>query len=142
MTQSQNIIEAIQRELPDQSLDIRHLPIDESLITIPAEVLLKVSHLLVHEFGLYHLSTITGIDTGSEIEVLYHFWNLTGLTLRLVLPYGALQVNSLTELIPGAQFYEMEIAEMFGISVVGLDEAPLILPDDWESSPPLLKGEA
>ena len=142
MTLQHNVIEAIQNELPDQSLDISHLPLDDTLVTINAEILVKVSHLMVHEFGFYHLSTITGIDTGTEIELLYHFWNKTGLTLRLVLPYSNLKIDSLTELIPGALFYEREIAEMFGISIMGLDNAPLLLPDDWDSDPPLLKGES
>ena len=141
MTPRLDVIKVIQHTLPNQSLEIRQLPLNDTMVTIPSDKLLEVSHHLVHEFGFYHLSTITGIDTGSEIEVMYHFWNKTGLTLRLVLQYESLQVYSLTELIPGAQFYEREIAEMFGISITGLDTTPLLLPDDWDSNPPMLKGE-
>ena len=97
----------------------------------------------MNEFDFYHLSTITGQDTGSEIELLYHFWHSFGFTLRVVLSYDILQVDSLTNLIPGAVFYEREIAEMFGVSFVGLEEdGPFILPDDWEGPPPMRKGES
>ena len=141
MTISDDLITAIQHILAVNTLDIRQLPLDDMLLTVPVDKLVEVSKLLVDGFGFYHLSTITGIDTGSGIELLYHFWNKTGLTLRLVLPYETLQVDTLTELIPGAQFYEQEIAEMLGISIIGLTGAPLLLPDDWDSTPPLLQGE-
>ena len=135
------LVQAIQQLIPDSELDVRELPIDDLLVTIPENSMLKVVNILINDLGIVHLSTITGIDNGSEIEVLYHFWQQTGLTIRLILQYDDLQIDTLTELIPGALFYEREIAEMFGISIVGLDEAPLILPDSWCETPPLLKGE-
>jgi NADH-quinone oxidoreductase subunit C len=141
MTEKNKLVQAVQQLIPDGELNERELPIDDLLLTIPASTLLKVVHMLINDFGIAHLSTITGIDNGSEIEVLYHFWRQTGLTIRLILQYDDLQIDTLTELIPGALFYEREIAEMFGISIVGLDEAPLILPDSWCETPPLLRGE-
>jgi len=142
MTEPEQLIAALQRDLPDLALEPRHLPINDTVLTIPAESLTAVSHLLVQTHDFYHLSTITGLDTGSEIELLYHFWHKVGITLRVVLSYEALLVDSLTKLIPGALFYEREIAEMLGVSFVGLaDPDPLFLPDDWDSPPPLRNGE-
>ncbi len=142
MTQPEELITALQRDLPGLILEARHLPINDTVLTIPAESLTTVSHLLVQTHGFYHLSTITGLDTGSEIELLYHFWHKFGITLRVVLSYEALLVDSLTKFIPGALFYEREVAEMLGVSFVGLaDPDPLFLPDDWDSPPPLRNGE-
>ena len=143
MTQIDDMITALEHALPGLKIEMRQVPVDDTILTIAAESLRDVCHMLVHTFNFYHLSTITGLDTGSEIELLYHFWHKAGVTLRVVLSYAALQVDSLTSLIPGAQFYEREVAEMLGVSFAGLaDPDPLFLPDDWDSTPPLRKGES
>ena len=111
------------------------------MVTIPSGSLLEITNLRVSSYGFYHLSTITGIDTRSSIEVMYHFWNKTGLTLRVVLQYDTMMLNSVTELIPGALLYERELSEMFGITIDGLDAAPLLLPDNWDGGHPMLRGE-
>jgi Ni,Fe-hydrogenase III component G len=139
MTRSQDVLHAVQEALPGLSLEINQLPLNEIMVTIPSGNLLEITHLLVNAYGFYHLSTITGIDTGTSIEVMYHFWDKSGFTLRVVLQYGTLKLDSLTELIPGALLYERELSEMFGITIAGLDAAPLLLPDDWVEDPPMLK---
>lgn len=94
---------------------------------------------------LGYLSAITGLDPGLEadpLEVLYHF--CTGaaiITLRVPIPRHALVVPSLSPIIPGAEVFERELMEMFGVTVSGLPIAEhLYLPDDWpEATYPLRK---
>jgi membrane-bound hydrogenase subunit beta len=141
MTLASEFIEAVTLAIPDHIQQVQQWPLDEVVLTISANALVSVVRDLREKFGYYHLSTITGIDTGNEVEILYHFWHKIGITLRLVLPYQHLQVPSLTDTIPGAALYEREIAEMFGITVDGLaDTSPLLLPDDWDGSAPMRKG--
>lgn len=85
--------------------------------------------------GLGYLSAITGLDHGPEagdLEVLYHF--CTGeavITLRVSLPREEGCIATLTDVIPGAEAFERELSEMFGIEVVGLRKPfRLYLPDD------------
>ena len=98
--------------------------------------------MLVESFDLRHLSTITGQDTGSEIELLYHFWDGEGLTFRTSLPREDPHIVTLIDLIPGAAFYEREVSEMLGVTFDGQpDLRSLLLPDDWDEEPPMIKGQ-
>jgi NADH-quinone oxidoreductase subunit C len=66
-----------------------------------------------------------------------------GLSLRCTLPYGDPHLDSVSDLIPGAAFYEREVSEMLGITfryVAGSEQPEagwLLLPDDWEGAAPL-----
>ncbi|HOV47247.1 MAG TPA: NADH-quinone oxidoreductase subunit C [Anaerolineae bacterium] len=135
------VIAALQAAFPDVDLAPRAAPLDDTFVTIPAEGLRRAVTLLLEDWQLRHLSTITGLDTGEYVELLYHFWHTHGLTLRVTLPYAALRIASITDLIPGAAFYEREIVEMFAVTVDGLpDPRPFLLPDDWDGGAPLRKG--
>jgi membrane-bound hydrogenase subunit beta len=99
---------------------------------------LRVQHL-------GYLAAITGLDPGAEqemLEVLYHF--CTGyvtITLRVNIPKATPSIPTLTEIIPGAEPFERELSEMFGITISGLrNPERLYLPDDWaEGDYPLRK---
>jgi NADH-quinone oxidoreductase subunit C len=118
------------------------VPIDETFVALPAGCVHPATQVLVERFDLRHLSTITGQDTGSEIELLYHFWDGTGLTLRTSLPREEPHIATLTDLIPGAAFYEREVSEMLGVTFDGHpDPRALLLPDDWDGEPPLRQQE-
>ena len=70
--------------------------------------------------------------------MLYHLWHGRGLTLRAVLPQDGAHIATLTDLIPGATFYEQEVSEMLGVTFDGHpDPSTLLLPDDWDGEPPL-----
>ena len=134
------ILNALQLAFPDDEFEPRHVPFDETFITLPANHLHAAVEILVAQFDLHHLSTITGQDTGDAIELLYHFWWGKGLTLRTALPYASLSIATVTDVIVGAAFYEREIMEMLGVTFEGHPEPkPLFLPDDWAGGEPLRK---
>lgn len=135
------IIAALQAAFPESDLAPRAVPLDDTFVTIPAAGLRRAVTLLLEDWHLYHLSTITGVDTGEHLELLYHFWDGHGLTLRVTLPYETPHIASITDLIPGAAFYERELVEMLAVTVEGLpDPRPLLLPDDWDGGAPLRKS--
>lgn len=103
-------------------------------ITTLKELLPIVTALRVKRLG--YLSAITGIDHGvdaGKLEVLYHF--CTGevvITLRVYLPRESASVPSLCAIIPGAEPFERELSEMFGVTFVGNpNPIRLYLPDEW-----------
>jgi len=86
-----------------------------------------------------HFSVIAPIDSGNQIELLYHFSLFYGvhlkaiaLVIKVTLPKTNLVVPTITGLIPGAIFSEREIQEMMGVTVAGIpDDRRLFVPEDF-----------
>jgi len=136
------ILKALQESFPAETIKAQSVPIDETFVALPPDCIQPAVQVLVERFDLRHLSTITGQDTGSEIELLYHFWDGQGLTLRTSLPREDPHIVTVIDLIPGAAFYEREVSEMLGVTFDGHpDLRSLLLPDDWEGSPPMIKDQ-
>lgn len=133
------ILEAFAEACPGETFEAHTIPVAETVVAVPAACLQEVVSVLDSTFSISHLSTITGQDRGEALELLYHFWSgARGLTLRVTLPRDAARVISLTELIPGASFYEREIAEMLDVSFAGHPHLEhFLLPEDWEEGAPL-----
>jgi len=83
--------------------------------------------------GFTHLLAITGLEIKDRIELLYHLGkNGLLLTLRVKLPTNELVTPSIIDIIPGADPYEREVHDLFGVNFEGHSKlAPLILPEDW-----------
>jgi Ni,Fe-hydrogenase III component G len=96
---------------------------------VPIIVALRVKRL-------GYLSAIVCLDLGpeaNEMEVLYHFCPGDAvIALRVRIPRLNASLPSLCEVIPGAESFERELSEMFGIEMIGLNTPDrLYLPDDW-----------
>ena len=82
------------------------------------------------------LSAIVCQDLGlevNEMEVIYFFCPGDAIiALRVCIPRESGVLPSLCEIIPGAEVFERELREMFGIEMTGLHTPDrLYLPDDW-----------
>jgi membrane-bound hydrogenase subunit beta len=89
---------------------------------------------LVRELGFSILLTITGLDLGEKLGVIYHLARPSGVVLNLstVLPKPEPVLPSVTSYFPAAELYERELFDLLGIKVQGLPEGPRYpLPDDW-----------
>ena len=90
------------------------------------------------------LSTITGLDLGEKIGIIYHFWqNQNTLHVRTTVQKTSPTAVSVVDIIPGAILYEMEIHDLFGVTFPGNPwmDKKLLLPETWPDDlpPPLLK---
>ena len=136
------ILQALQESFPSEIIEAQSVPIDETFVTLPPGCIQPAAQVLVERFDLRHLSTITGRDSGSEIELLYHFWDGQGLTLRTSLRREEPHIATVVDVIPGAAFYEREVSEMLGVTFDGCtDQRFLLLPDDWDDPPPMIKEQ-
>jgi NADH-quinone oxidoreductase subunit C len=86
------------------------------------------------------LADLCGVDTGTDLQVVYHLWSeATGDWLRVVadgLPREAPRVPSATFLWRGAEWLEREAYDMFGIVFEGnRDLRRIYMPDDFASFP-------
>jgi len=79
----------------------------------------------------------SGIDTAHGIEMLYHFSfdKLNKIiTFKILLPKDKYEVESISILIPGANWIEREITELLGVEFLHHpDPRRLLLADDWPS---------
>lgn len=116
-------------------LDVK-LPSADELVNI-------ITAMRVNRLG--YLAAITGLDPGQgseHLEVLYHFCaGAAVITLRVPIARSEPVVPTVSEIIPGAEVFERELKEMFGVEISGLVTPDhLYLPDDWpELTYPLLK---
>ena len=102
-----------------------------------------ISHL-VNDFRILHLATITGLDLGENIGIIYHLsQDKDTIYVRSIVPKAKSTAVSIVEVIPGAILYEMEIHDLFGVTFTGNPwiNQKLLLPDNWPADlpPPLLK---
>jgi Ni,Fe-hydrogenase III component G len=135
-------LEAAQALLADLKLEWQEPEENRLDAQVDSAVLLTASSLL-RDARWGYLSAITGLDNGTEIELLYHFCLAEAvLTLRLSCPYEAARVPSLCATYPYASVYERELIEMLGVEVEDTpDKSRLFLPDDWpEGVYPLRKN--
>jgi len=98
---------------------------------------------LLKDKGMHHVSTISSVDAGDDYWILYHF-RLGGdeISVRAVVGKDNPEVPTITDLIPGAVYYEREFHDLMGVRPAGHpDLRRLVLPEDWpEGVYPLRKG--
>lgn len=124
----------------DELTTMRGVAGDEQVLSISPDQLVAVVEKL-QENGVWHLSTITCLQE-EHFLMLYHFWCYGNLTLRIELAADDLQVHSICPLIPGAEYYEREVHEMYGIEFLGLQNPqPLLLPDTWKGGYPMRRKD-
>lgn len=110
-----------------------------TLIIQPAAIVEVCRHL--KERGFIRLSSITAVDWGPvqpRFEVVYHLHNLErNQRLRLKCPLDEpAEIDSVTPVWRGADWYEREVWDLFGIRFrnhPGLKR--ILLPEDWTDHP-------
>jgi len=127
------LIEKLKAELGGRVLETANPAKRRVFIKVGAADLAAAVTALRDSHGFAHLSTISGVDLGTDFEIVYHFAGPeTTVHIRTDIPRQDPHVESITPLIPGAILYERELQDMFGIIVDHLpDPRPLVLPDDW-----------
>jgi NADH-quinone oxidoreductase subunit C len=89
----------------------------------------------------YALEAISAIDWPAEeaMELIYDFNRMAGggrVAIRVRVPREAPEIPSISKIFGGADWYEREAREMFGILFSGhLNLVPLVLPEDADFHP-------
>ena len=117
---------------------------DEGLfpnVLIQAEALKPVISFCVHDslMRFDFLECLSGMDTGEEMLVIYQLYSTAfshRLNVKVSIGRHGSKIPSVTGFWRAAAAYELEAAEMFGITFEG-HPAPrhLLLPDDWQGHP-------
>ncbi|MBO3802432.1 MAG: NADH-quinone oxidoreductase subunit C [Candidatus Brockarchaeota archaeon] len=133
MSAEEEAMEAISKRLGERAQECR--------IAAPRRICVLVrcgSHrdaisALLERFEFTTISTITGVDLGEDIELNYHLWcGRTEVTVKTRLPKIRPDVETVTDILPGAALYEREAFELLGVRFLGHPGLKrLVLPDSW-----------
>jgi formate hydrogenlyase subunit 5 len=77
---------------------------------------------------------ITGIDLGETLGVFYHIrTSQSGIvTIKVEVPKKKPQIKTISDLMPGASFDELEVTDLVGVVFEGHPSpGRLVLPDNW-----------
>jgi NADH-quinone oxidoreductase subunit C len=115
---------------------------DQTEIRIGAEAITDVLRALHDEpdLGFVVLADLAGVDTGTEMQVVYHLWSQTTPDWLRVIVEGLSRddprIASATFLWKGAEWMERETYDMFGIIFEGnRDVRRIYMPPDYTSFP-------
>lgn len=81
-----------------------------------------------------HLISITGLDEPARLSFIYHLAQDTGVVfnIRTSVDKNNPVINTVTGHFPGAEIYELELVDLFGAKVEGLEPGNRYpLSDDW-----------
>ena len=132
-SREQEIVNALKEKFNDKIIDARVQRQKRVFVTINSKALLEIMKYLAQEKGYKHVATISGLDLSKNLGVIYHLIeeNIT-LSLKIEIPKGNPRIPTIIKIIPGAELYEREVHDLFGVVFTGHpDLSPLVLPDDW-----------
>jgi NADH-quinone oxidoreductase subunit C len=110
-------------------------------ILVSSDKLVEISKELHTNPDTYfdQLSCVTGIDTGTTMEVIYHLYSIPfnlSLALKVILPRDNPRVPTLSSVWKSANWLERETYDMYGIIFEDHpDLRRILMPADWEGYP-------
>ena len=114
----------------------------ELTLEIAAAKIASVCGFLKYDQQFIRLSTVTAVDrypAEPRFEIVYHLHCIERkerLRLKSRLPGEDPTIESVTGVWRGANWYEREIFDLFGIKFLNHpDLRRILLPDDWEGYP-------
>ncbi len=115
-----------------------------TILSVSAERVVEACKAVSALPGWYHLSTITGMDLGQDIAILYHFWQgRRFIQVRTQVPKSAPRLKSISGDLAAGTLYEAEIQDLLGVAFEGNPflGKKLLLPDVYpaDAPPPLRK---
>lgn len=120
-------------KLREKISQIQTSQLGKVFIRVNAGVHKDVLRVLLDNDESVGISAITGVDLGEAIELMYHIRAYgTIVTIVTSVPKQDSRIKTITDLIPGANFHEREVADLFGVTFEGHpDPRRLILPENW-----------
>jgi NADH-quinone oxidoreductase subunit C len=114
----------------------------ELTLEIDAARIVSICGFFKHDRKFARLSTVTAVDrypAEPRFEVVYHLHSVeTGERVRLKCRISGAEpaIDSVTPVWRGADWYEREVFDLFGIKFHGHpDLRRIMMPDDWEGHP-------
>ena len=90
-----------------------------------------------------YLCMMCGVDTGENFEVVFSVASIKKryrFDFKFPLPYDKAEIDSVQTIWAGANWFERETWELYGINIRNHDNLTrFLLPDDWDQGFPMRK---
>jgi NADH-quinone oxidoreductase subunit C len=116
---------------------------DETSLLIPTENIVDVAKMLRDEFGFDTFIDLTAVDyfpaTDPRFHIVYQLYSMKhSIHVQLRAPVSGVHpsVKTIEKVYAGANWYEREVWDLFGIQFEGhSDLRRIVMPQDWEGHP-------
>ncbi len=140
----EDIKKILTEKFPDKLKEVKILGFEPTFV-VEKDSLLDVCRFVKEskELSFDLVSCMSGADYPDRFEMVYLLFSLSHkhkMSLKVQLPKDNPEIESATAVWNGANWYERETAELFGIKFKNHpDLRPLLLPEDWSEGYPLRK---
>jgi len=132
MEKFEKAVEVLKKNLADTIVECKVPTPRKAYILLKPERHRDAISLLLKHVENTELSTITGTDLGTEIELNYHMVCSGTVTLKNRVSREKPVIRTITDIIPGANLYEREIFDLLGVTFEGHPNLErLMLPENW-----------
>lgn len=129
-----NVLNKVKTALGKLALEVQSAHPNQAFILISPDSVTDACKTVLSLPGS-RFATCTGIDTRDAVEVLYHFCldpDHYVVTLKAAVPKPFPEIDSITPVVPPAEWIEREIMDLVGIKFRNHPRPErLILADDW-----------
>ena len=95
-----------------------------------------VLEFLKNNYSYDMLKSVTAVDLGGEVELLYHLYSVEDDENAVISTKVREETDTVTDLFKSAIADENEIYDMFGINFIGNESLKrLYMPENWEGYP-------
>lgn len=139
----EDVLKSLTDKFKDKIIDPKN-PRDRRLFfKIAKEDNFEIVKFLKEKMGFVHCATITGCDSKTHFEIMYHLFDNqnTICTVKAQVPKEDPFLESITPLIAGANLYERELFDILGVTTKNHPNLKrLVLPEDYPvDAHPMLK---
>jgi Ni,Fe-hydrogenase III large subunit/Ni,Fe-hydrogenase III component G len=127
-----DILKVIESKL-DGKVQIEPGHLSTGTVTVTDDLHRDVLKAMVEADEKTAITTMTGIDLGANIGVYYHIRTSNAfLTIKAEVPKENPKIKTITDILPGAVFHEMEATDLLGVVFEGHPSpGRLVLPETW-----------
>ncbi|PVX26965.1 MAG: hypothetical protein CW716_04685 [Candidatus Bathyarchaeum sp.] len=132
MGKFETAVELLKNNLADAIVELKVPRPKKAYILLKPERHRDAISLILKEIDDSMLSTISGVDLGTEIELNYHMVCEGTVTLKNRVSREKPVTKTITDILPGANLYEREVFDLLGVVFEGHPSLErLLLPDVW-----------
>ncbi len=129
-----NPVQKVKEKFPDKMRELWEKSPRRIYVTVGKEDAKDMVRYLLEDLGARFI-TVTALDTGQGIEMLYHFsFDALGkiVSIRTFVPVPFPEIETVSLIIPGAEYIEREIYDILGVNFRNHPNLKrFILGDDW-----------